>query len=383
MINIYNVYTLFDIEPVRAQGVYVYDSDDTEYLDFYGGHAVISIGHSHPYFVRRIQDQVEEMVFYSNSVKNSLQQFFCSELEKASDLHKYDLFFCNSGAEANENALKLASFHNQRTKILSLRNGFHGRTSAAVNATDNRKITAPINKGFEVKFHDIGRMGRMYEDIKTENYCAVIIEAVQGIGGIHEVPDKCLKKIKHICNETDTVLIMDEIQCGYGRTGDFFAYQRSGIRPDIITMAKGMGNGFPIGGVLINSVKIPAWKGMLGSTFGGNQLACAAGAAVLEVIQQEKLISNAQHMGDILKSQLDSIEDIKEIRGRGLMLGIDFGLPISDLRKDLLYTNKIFTGSSSDKNVMRLLPPLCINEDHISRFIEGLKNSIDTIKNKN
>lgn len=376
MINLYDVYSLFDIEPIRASGSYVYDAEDTAYLDFYGGHAVISIGHCHPHYMKGMKDQIDKMVFYSNSVQNSLQQRFCEELEKASGLKEYDLFFCNSGAEANENALKLASFHNKRTKVLSLQKGFHGRTSAAVNATDSQAITAPINKGFEVKFHDVGEMGRMYKDIQSKEYCAVIIEAIQGIGGIHSVPDKCLNKIKQICNETDTILILDEIQCGYGRSGDFFAFQKSGIAPDVITMAKGMGNGFPIGGVLINSKKIPAWKGMLGSTFGGNHLACAAGISVLEIIQKESLLENAKRLGEFIQLQLKSISEIKEVRGRGLMIGLEFDSPIAELRKHMLFQNRVFTGSSSDKNVMRLLPPLNINKQEVLQFIEALKNSI-------
>lgn len=376
MIKLYDVYSLFDIEPMRASGSYVYDANDTAYLDFYGGHAVISIGHSHPHYVKVMKDQIDKMVFYSNSVKNSLQERFCGELEKASGLKEYDLFFCNSGAEANENALKLASFHNKRTKVLSLHKGFHGRTSAAVNATDSQKITAPINQGFDVKFHDVSEMGLMYKDIQSEQYCAVIIEAIQGIGGIHSVPDKCLNKIRQICQETDTILILDEIQCGYGRSGDFFAFQKSGIQPDVITMAKGMANGFPMGGVLINSKKIPAWKGMLGSTFGGNHLACAAGIAVLDVIQNESLIDNAKQIGDYIVSALKTIPEIKEVRGRGLMIGLEFDYPIAELRKYMLFQKHVFTGSSSNKNVMRLLPPLNINRKEAEHFIEALKNSI-------
>lgn len=378
MINLFDVYTLFDIEPVSAKGCFVYDITGQSYLDFYGGHAVISIGHCHPHFVNAIKEQAEQLVFYSNSVKNQLQHKFCQKLEDVSGLHKYDLFFCNSGAEANENALKLASFHNGRTKVMSLHRGFHGRTSAAVNATDNRKITAPINKGFDVRFHDINNISAILDDLRTGEYCAVIIEAIQGIGGIYEIDVEHLSKIKHICNKADTVLIMDEVQCGYGRSGDFFGFQMSGVRPDVITMAKGMGNGFPMGGVLINTIKIPAWKGMLGSTFGGNHLACAAGIAVLEVIQQEGLMENATRMGEYLNSELSTVPEIKHIRGRGLMYGIEFDYAVGDLRKRLLYEQHIFSGSSSEKRVMRLLPPLNIKEKHIEQFVAGLKRAIKT-----
>lgn len=379
MISLYDVYTLFDIEPVKASGAYVYDNHGTEYLDFYGGHAVISIGHSHPHYTQKIKDQTDKMVFYSNSVQNQLQQQLCDLLHQASGLDQYDLFLCNSGAEANENALKLASFHNQRTKVLSLRKGFHGRTSAAVNSTDIQKIIAPINKGFEVKYHDIDQMGKMYQDVATGEYCAVIIEAIQGIGGIHAVPDKCMSKIMKICAETNTVFIADEVQCGYGRSGDFFAFQQSGILPDVISMAKGMGNGFPIGGVLINSKKIPAWKGMLGSTFGGSHLACAAGSAVLEVIIKENLQAHATSTGDYIIKKLRAIDQIKEVRGRGLMIGLQFDQPVAALRNHLLYEHKVFTGSSSDKNVMRLLPPLNINQNQADHFINKLTESINDI----
>jgi len=379
MIALYDVYSLFDIEPVKAAGSYVYDAEGTEYLDFYGGHAVISIGHSHPHYVKRMKDQIDKMVFYSNSVKNSLQQDFCKLLHQASGLNNYDLFFCNSGAEANENALKLASFHNGRTKVLSLKKGFHGRTSAAVNSTDSQKIIAPINKGFDVKYHHITDEESMHQDIMTEEYCAVIIEAIQGIGGIHEVPDDYLNRIMIACEKTDTVFIADEVQAGYARSGDFFSFQRSGIRPDVISMAKGMGNGFPIGGVLINSGKIPAWKGMLGSTFGGSHLACAAGSAVLEVIIEEGLQTHAAGMGEYIMKQLEVMDRISEVRGRGLMIGLQFDKAVAELRSHMLYKHKIFTGSSSDKNVMRLLPPLIINRAQADHFIDSLRASITEI----
>lgn len=374
--EMYDVYTLFDLEPVKGKGAYVYTEDGQQYLDFYGGHAVISIGHSHPHYVNQIKDQAEKLVFYSNSVKNSLQQTLVQSLSVASGLSDYGLFLCNSGAEANENALKLASFHNKRKKVLSLKSGFHGRTSAAVNVTDGRKITAPINEGFEVVLYPIDNIREMVKELRKEDTCAVIVEAVQGIGGIYEVPDKCMKKLSQVCTETNTILIADEVQCGYGRTGDFFAFQQSGIQPDVISMAKGMGNGFPIGGVLINHKKTPAWKGMLGSTFGGNHLACAAGTAVLDTIQKENLLDNAKTLGHYLISALKDIPQIKEVRGRGLMIGIEFDFPVADLRKKLLFEHHLFTGSSSNKNVIRLLPPLNITKAESDEFLTKLKAGI-------
>lgn len=374
--EMYDVYTLFDLEPVKGKGAYVYTEDGQQYLDFYGGHAVISIGHSHPHYVNQIKDQAEKLVFYSNSVKNSLQQTLVQSLSVASGLSDYGLFLCNSGAEANENALKLASFHNKRKKVLSLKSGFHGRTSAAVNVTDGRKITAPINEGFKVVLYPIDNIREMVKELRKEDTCAVIVEAVQGIGGIYEVPDKCMKKLSQVCTETNTILIADEVQCGYGRTGDFFAFQQSGIQPDVISMAKGMGNGFPIGGVLINHKKTPAWKGMLGSTFGGNHLACAAGTAVLDTIQKENLLDNAKTLGHYLISALKDIPQIKEVRGRGLMIGIEFDFPVADLRKKLLFEHHLFTGSSSNKNVIRLLPPLNITKAESDEFLTKLKAGI-------
>jgi len=374
--EMYDVYTLFDLEPVEGKGSYVYTEDGQQYLDFYGGHAVISIGHSHPHFVKEIKAQTEKLVFYSNSVQNSLQYKLCQSLSAASGLSDYGLFLCNSGAEANENALKVASFHNKRKKVLSLNSGFHGRTSAAVNATDNKKIIAPINEGFEVLHYSINDIRKMVKELRKEDTCAVIIEAVQGIGGIYEVPDKCMNKLSQVCAETNTIFIADEVQCGYGRTGDFFAYQQSGIQPDVISMAKGMGNGFPIGGILIKQNKIPAWRGMLGSTFGGNHLACAAGTAVLDTIQHKDLLENAKSIGDYLIESLKDIPQIKEVRGRGLMIGIEFDFPVAELRKTLLFDYHLFTGSSSNKHVIRLLPPLNITKSEADEFLSKLKAGI-------
>ncbi len=371
--EMFDVYTLFDLEPVSGKGAYVYTEDGQKYLDFYGGHAVISIGHSHPHYVKQIQDQAGKLVFYSNSVQNSLQHKLMESLSAASGLTDYGLFLCNSGAEANENALKVASFHNKRKKVLSLKGGFHGRTSAAVNATYGKKITAPINEGFEVKHYPIDDIREMVKELRKKDTCAVIVEAVQGIGGIYEVPDKCMKKLSQVCTETNTILIADEVQCGYGRTGDFFAFQQSGIHPDVISMAKGMGNGFPIGGVLINHKKTPAWKGMLGSTFGGNHLACAAGKAVLDTIQNEKLLDNARSIGKYLINSLQAIPQIKEVRGRGLMIGIEFDFPVAQLRKKLLFDHHLFTGSSSNQKVIRLLPPLNITKAEADEFLSKLK----------
>lgn len=373
--KLFNVYPLYDIQPVRGEGCYVYDDQNTPYLDFYGGHAVISIGHSHPYFVNKIGRQLEEIAFYSNSVQNPLQQELASKLGATSGCEDYQLFLCNSGAEANENALKLASFHNGRTKVIAFRNAFHGRTSAAVNCTDNPKIKAPINQTFEVAFHQLNKIESVRKSLEKGDVCAVIIEGIQGIGGVHLPEPAFLQELAQLCQAQQTVLILDEIQSGYGRSGRFFAFQHSGITPDLITMAKGMGNGFPVGGVLIHP-KFEAKHGLLGTTFGGNHLACAAGIAVLDIINAEELIAEAASHGAELMVQLSKIEAIKEIRGKGLMIGLEFDFPVSELRKHLLFEHRVFTGSSSNPNVLRLLPPLNIEETEIELFLTSLKTAL-------
>lgn len=370
------VYKLFDVEPVRANGCKVYTEDDTEYLDFYGGHAVISIGHSHPYFVSQMKNQIDKMIFYSNSVKNELQVQLANQLGKLSSCENYELFLCNSGAESVENALKLASFKNGRHKVLSIKNCFHGRTSAAVNVTDNQKIKAPINTRFETTFIDINDNDALKECLLTYEYTAVIIECIQGMGGLDEANDDFLKEIESFCLQTNTAFIADEIQSGFCRSGDFFAFQKSGVQPDIITIAKGMGNGFPISGVMTRTGFIESWPGMLGTTFGGNHLACTACNAVLTIIESEKIIENVNTIGQYLTLALLSIDGVKEVKGRGLMLGAQFDFPVAALRASLVYKNKLFTGSSKDPNLLRILPPLNITKDDVNNFIDKLRTGI-------
>jgi len=373
--KLFDVYPLFEIEPVRGHGCFVYDKKGTEYLDFYGGHAVISIGHAHPHFVTKISEQLHQLNFYSNSVQNSLQQQLAKKLGTLSGCSNYQLFLCNSGAEANENALKLASFQTGKKKIIAFDKAFHGRTSAAVNITDKESIKAPINKTFETEFLPLNDLEALNKAVATGDICAIIIEGIQGIGGIH-IPQKAfLEAVQDICQKHNIILILDEIQSGYGRSGKFFAFQHANIQPDLITIAKGMGNGFPIGGVLISD-KFEAKYGLLGTTFGGNHLACTAGIAVLDVIQSEYLMENAETLGNYFKRQLETIIEIKEIRGHGLMIGCEFNFPIAELRKHLLYEEKTFTGSSSDPNVMRLLPPLNIHKNEVDLFIERLQKAL-------
>jgi len=372
--RLFGVYPLFDIEPVKAEGCYVYDAEGTRYLDFYGGHAVISVGHSHPHYVAKISEQLQRIGFYSNSVQNSLQVELAHKLTELSGCQDYRLFLCNSGAEANENALKLASFVTGKTKIISFKKGFHGRTSAAVNVTDSNKIKAPINTTFPAEIHEWHNIETVAASLAQGDVCAVIIEGIQGIGGIH-IPEKAfLEQVEKLCTKHGAVLILDEVQSGYGRSGHFFGFQHANIQPDTISMAKGMGNGFPIGGVLIHE-KHEAQYGILGSTFGGNHLASVAGIAVLDIIKNENLIEHSAELGAYFIKQLKAIPQIKEVRGRGLMIGIDMGEPIKPLREKLLYRDKIFTGSSSDPNTIRLLPPLNITKDEVDYFIEKFKHA--------
>lgn len=366
--DLFDVYQRWDVEPVRAKGCKIYDKNGVEYLDFYGGHAVISIGHSHPYYIKKIREQLNRLGFYSNAVQNSLQKELANKLGKASGYENYHLFLVNSGAEANENALKIASFYNNRKKILAFGKAFHGRTAAAVKVTDNDNYHASIYKGMEVVFLPLNDLEAVKKTLATKEISSVIIEGIQGVGGIR-VPDPAfLKGLSKECAETDTVLILDEIQSGYGRSGKFFAHQYAGIQPDLITTAKGMGNGFPISGVLIHP-KFKAVKGQLGTTFGGNHLACAAAIAVLDVFEKEDLISNAKKIGEYLKNELTKFSEIKEIRGEGLMIGLEFDRPIKELRDQLLFEEKIFTGASGS-NIFRLLPPLCVSLKEAGTFIE-------------
>ena len=373
----FDVYPLNQVEPVLGIGCMLWDSNGKEYLDLYGGHAVISIGHSHPHYIKQIEKQLKSLGFYSNSVVNSLQDRLAELLGNVSGYPDYSLFMCNSGAEANENALKLASFHNKKSKVLAFRNSFHGRTSGAVACTDNPSIVASFNANHSIEFINWNDIDSVKRSISNGDVSSVIIEGIQGVGGIN-VPNKSfMLKLAQICNSNDVILILDEVQSGYGRTGKFFAHQHFGIQPDIITMAKGMGNGFPVGGLLINP-KFSAIHGLLGSTFGGNHLACAASIAVLETIVKEKLDENAQNMGLYLEQKVKGLKGIKEIRGLGLMVGIEFEFPISELRKNLLYNERIFTGYSG-KNTLRLLPPLCIKEKEINQFVDSLNRVLRTI----
>ncbi|PRZ02071.1 aspartate aminotransferase family protein [Marinilabilia salmonicolor] len=368
--ELFDVYPLMDVTPISGKGCYVTDERGTEYLDLYGGHAVISIGHSHPHYVKRISDQLEKIGFYSNSVINPLQQEFARKLGELSGLNDYNLFLCNSGAEANENALKLASFTTGKKRVIAFDKAFHGRTSAAVSVTDNVRIQANINKGMDVSFLPLNEAGLVEEELKSGDVCAVIIEGIQGIGGVQIPKDSFLKELELLCKKYDCKLILDEIQSGYGRSGMFFAFQYADIKPDIITTAKGMANGFPIGGVLINP-DIEARHGMLGATFGGNYLACAAGLAVLEVMESEALIRNAAETGEFLLSELGEMDGIKEVRGRGLMIGLEFDSEVAGLRKKLVKEEHIFTGVSST-NIIRLLPPLSLTVEQATVFTKAL-----------
>lgn len=370
--KLFDVYSLYDIEPVRGQGNYVYTADGTEYLDLYGGHAVISIGHAHPHYIKAVCDQVARLPFYSNSVKNSLQQRLADLLGEASGYDDYQLFLANSGAEANENAMKLASFTTGRPKILAFDKAFHGRTSAAVAATDNPKIQAPVNRTPNIEFAQLNDIEAVKRKLATGEFAAVIVEGIQGVAGIRMVDDDFLRKLRDVTRETGTLLILDEIQSGYGRTGRFFAHQHAGIRPDIITMAKGIANGFPMSGVLI-APGIPAVKGMLGTTFGGNHLACAAAIAVLEVMKDEKLVENAAEIGDYLLAELRKLPQLKDVRGRGLMIGIEIEGSAPELRRRLLFDHHVFTGGAGEHTV-RLLPPLTISREEADRFLSEFKS---------
>jgi len=372
----FDVYPLFDIEITKGRGCYTYDKNGVEYLDMYGGHAVISIGHSHPYYIQKMEEQMEKLVFYSNSVQNSLQVKLAEKLGKLSGYEDYSLFLINSGAEANENALKLASFHTGRKKVVAFSKSFHGRTSAAVRVTDNPNIVAPLNEDLDVEFLPLNDIQAVKEALKNKDVCAVIIEGIQGVGGIQVPETEFLKSLREVCTATGTILILDEIQSGYGRSGKFFAHQHAGIRPDMITTAKGMGNGFPIGGVLISPLFKPV-HGMLGTTFGGNHLACSAAIAVLDVMKGEKLVENAATVGSYLIKKLNAFPQIKEIRGMGLMIGIEMNEPVKQLRNNLLFEQKVFTGASGT-HVIRLLPPLNISKQDADLFLSRFSNALNS-----
>lgn len=372
--TLFDVYPLFDVNIVKGKGCHVWDANGNEYLDLYGGHAVISIGHAHPHYVEAVCNQVAKLGFYSNSVINTLQQDLADRLGKMCGYDDYQLFLINSGAEANENALKLASFHNGRTRVISFAKAFHGRTSLAVEVTNNPKIIAPINNNGHVTYLPLNDTEAMKAELSKGDVCAVIIEGIQGVGGI-QVPDKnFMKSLRQACDENGTVLILDEIQSGYGRSGKFFAHQYSDIKPDIITVAKGIANGFPMAAVLISPKFTPVY-GQLGTTFGGNHLGCAAAIAVLDVMKEENLIDNAAKVGAHLIEELKSFKGIKEIRGVGLMIGMEFEEPIKEIRSKLLFEQKVFTGVSGT-NVIRLLPPLCLSMAKADDFLDRLHKVI-------
>ena len=373
--KLFDVYSLYDIEPTYGKGNYVYTEDGTEYLDLYGGHAVISVGHAHPHYVKAVSEQVAKLGFYSNSVENSLQEKFAEKLGKASGYEDYSLFLCNSGAEANENAIKLASFHSGKAKILAFGKAFHGRTSGAVAATDNPKIVAPFNRTENVEFVPLNDIEAVKAKLATGEFCAVLIEGIQGVAGIHCPDNTFLQQLREVTLEYGVSLILDEIQSGYGRTGDFFAHQHADIRPDIITSAKGIANGFPMGAVLI-APHFEAKKGMLGTTFGGNHLACAAGIAVLEIFEQENLVQNAREVGAYLIEELKKIPQLKEVRGRGLMIGMEIEGSASELRLKLLKEYHIFTGGAGVSTV-RLLPALTVTRNEADKFLAAFKKLLN------
>jgi acetylornithine/N-succinyldiaminopimelate aminotransferase len=373
---LFNVYPLYDVTPVKAKGVYVYDENKTEYLDLYGGHAVISIGHGHPKYIEAITNQVAELGFYSNAIKNPLQVELANKLETLSGCKNYELFLCNSGAEANENALKLASFKTGKSRIVAFKNGFHGRTSAAVAATDNKNIIAPINAQQKVTTLDLNDIENVKTELEKGDVCAVILEFIQGVGGLDQANSDFFEQVDILCKENNTLLIADEVQSGYGRSGKFFAFQHYNVTPDIISIAKGMGNGFPIGGILIHP-NIEAKFGMLGTTFGGNHLACAAGLSVLNVIEEQKLMDNVKEMSSYFIKMAKTIPMIKNIKGKGLMLGLEFDFEVGDIRKQLIYDYQIFTGGAMNKNLLRILPPLTVKKHHINQFFEALIDLLD------
>ena len=368
--KLFDVYPLFDVNIVKGKGCHVWDDKGQEYLDLYGGHAVISIGHAHPHYVEAVSKQVATLGFYSNSVINQLQVELAQRLGKISGYDDYQLFLINSGAEANENALKLASFYNGRTRVISFAKAFHGRTSLAVEATNNPKIIAPINANGHVTYLPLNDTEAVKAELAKGDVCAVIIEGIQGVGGIQVPTTEFMQTLRTACDETNTVLILDEIQSGYGRSGKFFAHQYTGIRPDMITVAKGIANGFPMAGVLISPKFTPVY-GQLGTTFGGNQLACAAALAVLDVLEADNLVENAAKVGSHLIEELKKFSHIKEVRGEGLMIGLEFNEPVKELRQQLLFDQKVFTGVSGT-NVIRLLPPLCLSMEEADEFISRL-----------
>ena len=375
--KLYDVYPLFDINIVKGKGCHVWDDKGTEYLDLYGGHAVISIGHAHPHYVEMISNQVATLGFYSNSVINKLQEQVAERLGKVCGYDDYSLFLINSGAEANENALKLASFYNGRTRVVSFNKAFHGRTSLAVDVTNNPKIIAPINANGHVTYLPLNDLDAFKAELAKGDVCAVIVECIQGVGGIRLATAEFMQGVRQACDETDTVLICDEIQCGYGRSGKFFAHQHLGVKPDLITVAKGIGNGFPMGAVLISPKFTPVY-GQLGTTFGGNHLACAAALAVLDIMEEEHLVENAAKVGNFLMEGIKALRlpHVVDVRGRGLMIGVELDVPYKEIRNKLLFEEHCFTGCSGT-NVLRLLPPLCLSEAEAADFLKRLERVVN------
>jgi len=374
---LFNVYPLYDVTPVSAKGVYVYDENNTEYLDLYGGHAVISIGHGHPKYVEAITKQVAKLGFYSNAIQNPIQKKLAAKIEVLSECSGYQLFLCNSGAEANENALKLASFKTGKSRIIAFKNGFHGRTSAAVAATDNATIIAPINAQQKVTILELNDIEGVKKELEKGDVCAVIVEFIQGVGGLDQANAQFFEQVDVLCKANNTFFIADEVQSGYGRSGKFFAFQHYNVTPDIISIAKGMGNGFPIGGIFIHPT-IEAKFGMLGTTFGGNHLACVAGLSVLNVIEEDNLMDNVNAMSEYFIKIASTIPQIKKIKGRGLMLGLEFDYEVGDLRKKLIYDHHIFTGGAANKRLLRILPPLNVKKEHINQFFKALVQALDS-----
>ena len=372
---LFDVYPLYNVTPVSGKGIHVYDDKGAEYLDLYGGHAVISIGHAHPNYVQAIKNQLDHLGFYSNAIQNPLQKQLADKIEALSGCKDYELFLCNSGAEANENALKLASFKTGKKRVIAFNNGFHGRTSAAVAATDNKNIIAPINAQQAVTILPLNDIEGVKTELEKGDVCAVIVEFIQGVGGLDQGSAEFFEAIDKLCKANNTMFIADEVQSGYGRSGKFFAFQHYNVTPDIIPIAKGMGNGFPIGGILIHP-DIESKYGMLGTTFGGNHLACAAGLAVLNTIESEHLMDNVNVMSDYFIGIAKTIPQIKNIKGRGLMLGLEFDFEVGQLRKDLIYNHHMFTGGAANKKLLRILPPLNIEKTHIDQFFEALKKAL-------
>ncbi len=375
--NLFDVYPLFDVNIVKGKGCHVWDDKGQEYLDLYGGHAVISVGHCHPHYIEKLTRQLGRLGFYSNSVVNKLQVELAGRLGKACGYEDYQFFLINSGAEANENALKLASFYNGRKRVLSLSKAFHGRTSLAVEATDNPKIIAPINANGHVTYLPLNDLDAFKVELAKGDVCAVIVECIQGVGGIRLATAEFMQGVRQACDETDTVLICDEIQCGYGRSGKFFAHQHLGVKPDLITVAKGIGNGFPMGAVLISPKFTPVY-GQLGTTFGGNHLACAAALAVLDIMEEEHLVENAAKVGNFLMEGIKALRlpHVVDVRGRGLMIGVELDVPYKEIRNKLLFEEHCFTGCSGT-NVLRLLPPLCLSEAEAADFLKRLERVVN------